>query len=277
MMIRIFRNATWARVLLAATIVAATASSWTPAKVDGAETVDAAGTRRPGFFLLQTTANGRLAPEGGPITTRIWGSDGSLPPPLLWQPDESRGDAELKTLRMEFSGRTVYGFGGLSVSCAPQWTRVYGFDVPLRVVSITRDRGTFSEVGTGSQIGLNVYGPTFYAVDPIRIVFALPSRPPIGTNYQVAGRSGPCPALVLADFQVTSVLSTRPPPSGLSCPARRIPLGLTREALTWCRGYPWEIADAATLRRESTWHYGVGLGAYSVTFSHDKVLSVDPP
>jgi hypothetical protein len=239
------------RMLVAAVIVGVSASLWLPSMVDGV--------------------------DGGPIAVQTWGTDGSVPSSLPWRPDESRDDAALRNLRTQLLGRTVYGFGTLSISCAPQWTRVYRYDVPLRVVSVTRDKGTVSQMGTGDQIGLTMYGPTFYAADPIRIVFALPSQPPLGTNYHVPGHAGPCPALVLADFQVTSALSTKPPPRGLSCPAHRIPLGMTRDALVWCRGYPWEIADAETLRRESTWHYGIGQGNFSVTFSHENVIAVDPP
>jgi hypothetical protein len=265
------------RILLAVTTVAASAASWSESAAQGTGSVNiVTGAKRPGFYFLKKGPDGTLRADGSPAAVQVWGNDGSLPPPLLWQPDESRGDAELAKLRTRLAGRLVYGYGGLSISCAPQWTRSYGNAVPLRVVSVMRDKGTFSEIGTGTQIGLNVYGPSFFAADPIRIVFATPRVAPTGTNYGVSGRSGPCPALVLADFQIASTLSVTPPPSELSCPTRRIPLGITREELIWCRGYPWEIADAETLRREPTWHYGVGLSSFVVTFSHDKIVAVDP-
>lgn len=229
---------------------------------------------RPGLYALKRSESGALVATGSPIAFQSWGPPGGLPPPLLWQPDESQGDVALLRIRRRLLGRRVYGFGGIAISCAPTWTRLYRASTPIEVVSVLRDLGTFALLGVGSQLGSNVYGPSFYARDPIRIVFRLPRERPAGTNYGVGGDVGPCPALVLADFQVDLALSQRPPPRGVPGPQAPIRIGTSREALVWSRGYPWEIADRATLLAENTWYYGVGLGGYTVRFKAHRVESL---
>lgn len=118
-----------------------------------------------------------------------------------------------------------------------------------------------------------MYGPSFYAKDPIRIVFETPKMPPIGTNYGVTGRPGSCPALVLADFQIDLAISTSTPPNGIT-ESNPIRVGMSRAALIWTWGFPWEIADRKSLLKENVWHYGIGLAAYTVYFKNGEVARI---
>jgi hypothetical protein len=224
----------------------------------------AGGTQRaPGLYV-----------DGTRVAFGSVGVGAGLPPPLLWQPDESNGDAVLQRVRERYVGKTVYGYGGLTMSCAPQWSRTYSATAPLRIVSIDRERGSTATLGAGTQLGINVLGPSFTAVDPLRIVFAPPAAKPVGENFHVTGRPGTCPALVLADFQVDLAITLTRPPPGVRTPEASLRVGMTRDDVIWSRGYPWEIADRGTLRREATWYYGSGIGAYAVAFRGDRVVSL---
>lgn len=232
-----------------------------------------ASTDRPGLYILQPDGTS-MAPKGQPIPFQSWGQPGGLPPPLLWIPDEAHGDHVLRELRERFVGKTVHGYGGVAMSCPPQWTHLYGPSAPLRVASVLRDTGLIESVGTGTQLGIGAYGPAFYAKDPIRIVFDDSKVPYSGINYHIGGHPGRCPALVLADFQVDLAITTRRAPTGVTSTSEPLHIGMSRTSVVWSRGYPWEIADRQTLLKENVWHYGVGLSAYTVSFERGRVVRI---
>jgi hypothetical protein len=185
-------------------------------------------------------------------------------------------DANLLRAQQELVGHNVYAYGQLGLSCAPRWTRVYGPRVPLHIVAIEREqRG--ATLGTGAQYGLAAYGPSFDVARPLRIVFALPKRPPTGTNFVVGGIPGPCPAIDLADFQVPLAFSLSPPPLRALDGGLRV--GMTRTDLIWHVGYPWELGDRKKLLGEDVWIYGFGPTRYDVKFHRDRVVSLEghPP
>ncbi len=224
--------------------------------------VAASAPAKPGLYL-----NGQLVPFGSV------GVGVGLPPPLVWRPDESDGDAELQRLRKRYDGKIVHGFGGVTISCAG-WRRTYSSATPLRVVRVERERGTIANIGTGNQLGVDMYGASFSAVDPLRFVFAPTSAKPVAQYGGENGDKGDCPALVLADFQVDVSLSLSTPPPDAPYDAAIYP-GMTREDVIWSHGYPWEVADKATLLGEDTWNYGVNRGFYAVHFMGGRVISVD--
>jgi hypothetical protein len=124
------------------------------------------------------------------------------------------------------------------------------------------------------SIGNYNYGPAFYAKDPIRFVFALPSVAASGENFHVVGTAGACPALIMADFQVDLALSETPPPVTIWPSSRQPRVGDSRDDIIWNRGFPWEIQDRANLLKQNRWQYGVGIGGYSITFKNDHVSSI---
>jgi hypothetical protein len=177
----------------------------------------------------------------------------------------------LAHLRHDLVGHDVYAYGQIGISCPPDWTRVYGQTVPLRIVAVEQERtGVF--LGTGAQFGLDAYGASFYEPHPIRFVFAIPRKAPLGTNYRVNGVTGRCPALDLAAFQIPLAFSRNPPPPGALRGNLRI--GMTRGDVIWHVGYPWELGDRRKLLAENLWAYGTGLGSYTITFRNERVASI---
>jgi hypothetical protein len=178
-------------------------------------------------------------------------------------------DAVIERLRHRFVGHDVYGYGGIAISCPPQWTRFYGPAIPIRVTDVQREHA-YTTLATGG--GNRVYGPGFDDSHAVRFVFALPHAASNGMNYQVPGIAGPCPALDLSEFQIPISLSIDPPPAGALRGGLRV--GMTRPDVIWQFGYPWELGDKQRLIAERVWHYGVGLALYDIVFSADRVTEI---
>jgi hypothetical protein len=149
----------------------------------------------------------------------------------------------------------------------------------VRVRSIGRERGTVTWLATGSAATAPAwFDLSFLAYEPLRIVVDVPSHHlPSGENFAVRGEPGPCPEFELADFQFETTLSLAPPPFRISATPPPLRLGLTRTEILWTRGYPNEFGTKAELLREPIWHYGAAMGAYTVTFRHDRVASFHVP
>lgn len=115
------------------------------------------------------------------------------------------------------------------------------------------------------------WAPSIYAFDPIQISFSLPHEKPIGEPYRIVGSSCSKPRLSLADFQVDVTVSMRPPPA--QSIVRSLRIGMTREAVIWSRGYPWEIGERSTLLHLAKWTYGVGVSVLTVSFSREDFVT----
>jgi len=204
----------------------------------------------------------------------IGGPDGSA----IWWASKTHGDASLLRLRHTYEGHKVYGYGGIAVSCAPDWTRFYPTTTPLRIRSIRREHAALW-LGTGFASYPYVGGLGFIAWNPLRVVFAPTDATPSGTNYKIGGTAGACPAMLLADWQVDIVLSTSAPPSSTPTGASpEVKVGMSRDQVAWMRGYPNQLGDRAALRKASTWRFGtMPTNTTTITFHGDRVTSMTPP
>ena len=86
-----------------------------------------------------------------------------------------------------------------------------------------------------------------------------------------------CPAFELADWQIDTTLSLRPPPSGIATPQTPLRIGMSRDDLVWARGYPNEVGTRAVLRAESIWHYGAAMSQFTVTLVEGRIASFTTP
>jgi hypothetical protein len=123
------------------------------------------------------------------------------PDPKVYWPDEAGDDAALRTARSAIENHTVYGYGGIVLSCGGASFRTYLADVGVHVRSVERRRGTVQRLWTGS---LTSWGDdsaySFLAVDPLAIRAEYPSAKwsAIGGTDKPAG-DAPCPGFTLAD------------------------------------------------------------------------------
>jgi hypothetical protein len=131
-------------------------------------------------------------------------------------------------------------------------------------------------LGTGHASYPYVGGLGFIAWNPVRVVFAPTDAVPSGTNYRVGGIAGDCPAMLVADWQADVVMSTAPPPASIPTGASpELKVGMSRDEVVWIRGYPNEMGDRATLRKEAAWTYGtMPMNSSTITFNGDRVASV---
>jgi hypothetical protein len=220
-----------------------------------------------------TTAAGAFVP----IADRSgWGA--TYPARVSW-PDESGNDRVLEALRKKYVGHSVFGYGGIALSCRPQSTTFYSATTPVVMRSIVRERGTVTWLATGSAASAPYFlGLGFIAYDPLAIHVEEPdSALALGTSGGVGGSTKGCPAFELADWQIDTTLSLRAPPVGIATAQTPLRAGMSRDELVWARGYPNEVGTRATLRAESTWHYGASMARYTVTFRNDRVVSFTTP
>ena len=199
----------------------------------------------------------------------------------VWRAADAADDRGLSALRRELVGRDVYGYGGIAISCRPDWTKFYENTTPVRVVAIERERGRREWLGTGNAATAPyAYDPGFIAVDPISILVVTPSGvryPATGQNTGVGGSQKRCPAIELADWQVPVALSLHPPPHPFALATTPLRAGMTRDDVVWKLGYPNEIGTRERLRREPVWEYGAGKSRYEIRFRGDRVSSFTDP
>jgi len=237
----------------------------------------------PGIYDVwpDAAAGFATARDGTPIPLADRsGFSAAYPEQISW-PDESGNDRVLEALRKKLVGRSVYGYGGIAISCRPQSTTFYAASTPVRIRSIERERGKVMWLGTGSAASAPlVIGLGFIAYDPVSINVDQPDPtryPPLGSNGGVGGATKMCPAFELADWQIDTTLSLRPPPSGIATPQTPLRIGMSRDDLVWARGYPNEVGTRAVLRAESIWHYGAAMSQFTVTLVEGRIASFTTP
>jgi len=235
----------------------------------------------PGMYDVQLHVADDFG-KTGDGRTLVWWQPSASWPVHMWWPDERRGDPNLAALRRRFVGKDVYGYGGVVISCWPQWFKVYSSTTPIRVKAVVRDQGRLEELWTGTMLHWGDEAALhFMANDPVRFVVDSPKVKDVGEGGSgVAAISAPCPAIVLADWQVDLTISTAPPPTlpGDLFASQRIWIGMSRDEVAWRRGYPNEFSEKRALDRETTWRYKDALrDSYSVTFRGDKVASYTSP
>ncbi len=242
-------------------------------------------SQSPGMYRVELEAAPGFArsPDGTDLEYGDWSrSDASLSFNLWWPPEDN-GDPDFALVRKELTGKNVYGYGGIDIGC-PHWHNMYAAAVPIKVSQVLRERGEVAELWTGSTIHWgNDAALHFFAIDPLRVVVERPSAKAIalGGSNQPTTDILPCPAIMLADFQVNAILSMERPPVKKAAAlndAYSLKVGMTRAAVAWLRGYPNEFGDRADLDREPTWQYFDGPGdGYSVTFRDNRVVSFTNP
>jgi hypothetical protein len=203
------------------------------------------------------------------------------PDPKVYWPDEAGDDAALRTARSAIENHTVYGYGGIVLSCGGASFRTYLADVGVHVRSVERRRGTVQRLWTGS---LTSWGDdsaySFLAVDPLAIRAEYPSAKwsAIGGTDKPAG-DAPCPGFTLADpWQVDVTLTTLPPPPMPAGYEGNLAIGMSRSDVAWMRGYPQGYATRAALDALPVWEYRVALmDHYTVTFRNGRVASFTVP
>jgi hypothetical protein len=200
---------------------------------------------------------------------------------VLDVPDERSHDAVLSALRARLIGRVVHAYGGLAVGCPPASLRTYPATAGARVHAIARDRDAFARVWTGAMTGWGSdMARSFFALDPVRVVVEEPDTAPFSTGGTNLPASGPCPAIVLADRQVSVTLTTHQPPALTGDPYkdRALRVGMTRNDVLWRFGFPTEFGDRDTLLTKPVWTYdNFPPDAFTVTFRRDRVVSFTTP
>jgi hypothetical protein len=233
---------------------------------------------KPGLYEVEIHASPGFARSGeGSEVDLATPYPGEGPWAIIWWPDTGGGDPELAQVRRRFVGHDVYAYGGSAIGC-PTWFRRYGASTPLHVRAIARDRGRVEQLATGPTFfwGLDAAQIPFIAVEPLRLVVGLPAAHPndVDTLDATDGIQEPCPAMLIADWQVDLLLDTRRPPPGAD-DLGVVRLGMSRDEVIWRNGYPSTLGDRSELRRQAVWGYdfgGPGV-AYTVTFRHDHVTS----
>lgn len=148
----------------------------------------------PGMYDVQLHAAkdfGRTE-DGGALEL---GNQEVLKTILIWWPDESNNDAAIASLRSRFVGKSVFGYGGISIECAPARFKAYYATTPVRVRAVERDRERVAELWTGATTHWgNDAAPHFFANDPVRFIVDLPS---VGAASEggssIEGGMRPCP------------------------------------------------------------------------------------
>lgn len=198
----------------------------------------------------------------------------------VYWPDEAGSDSGLRAARARIANRTVYGFGGIALSCGARSSRGYTPNVGVTIRSVERRRGTVQRLWTGALARRgddSVY--SFLAVDPLAVRAAYPATAIYGSSSAPDEPVGdaPCPGFFLADpWHVDVSLTSKPPP--------RLPrsvgiaAGMSRDEVVWLAGYPSVYGTVASFRAQDHWDYDAAPPfQWSVTFAHDRVIKLDPP
>jgi hypothetical protein len=206
----------------------------------------------------------------------------SSPRSDVYWPDEMGADDGLRAARDEFENRTVYGYGGLVISCHDYTDNTYLADVGVPIRSIERRRGVVERMWTGSMTSRgDDRAYSFLAVDPLMLHAEYPPE-----KWFATGGSGqpdygaPCPGLTLADPWHIDVTLTTTKPSRLPAGYDRfkIAVGMTRGDVARRRGFPQGYFTRAQLAARSVWEYDDSLmDQYGVTFRNGRVASFSVP
>lgn len=237
----------------------------------------AARPARPGMYdvALVTTAGFVRADDGSAIAV-----EGAPHADIYW-PDETGDDAGLRTAREAIDGRTVYGLGGLVLSCGSASFKTYQADVGIAVTGVQRRRHV-ERLWTGSMTSWgNDAAYSFFAVDPLAVTATYPAAQTFasGGSSQPAG-DAPCPGFYLADpwhLEVT-LTTVKPPPLQQGFDQFKIARGMTRDEVARRRGYPQGYFTRAALDHQSVWAYFDGpADEYTITFREGRVAAFTVP
>jgi hypothetical protein len=236
----------------------------------------------PGMYdVTLNAADGfaRTQSDGTPLRFGDWSRAASRWHVLVYWPDEGAGDAALRRLRERLVGATIYGYGGITIECQPNFTSSYDADDGVHVRNVMRETGTAQQLWMGK--GGNDGAPNFFAVNPLRIVVDVPDARPRATGGTAGASNDRCPKISLADWQVDLTLSTIPPPASLLDRLngeRKVAGGMSRRDVAWQLGYPPEFASLDDINHETAWTYDYGgYDNSSVEFRSGLVTSYDPP
>jgi hypothetical protein len=229
---------------------------------------DVAMVPDPGFARYDDGTAVRV--EGGPHANIYW-------------PDDSGADAGLRTARAAIDRRTVYGYGGIVLSCGVASFKAYLANVGVAVQGVERRRGTVQRLWTGTMTSWgNDAAYSFYAIDPLEVKASYPASPSFGSggSSQPAAGDAPCPGFYLADPWHLDVTLTpaKPPPLPAGYDQFKIRVGMTRADVAWRRGYPQGYVTRAALNVRTVWGYFDSPGdSYTVTFRDGRVASFTVP
>lgn len=228
-----------------------------------------------GLYDVELTADPGFAwTASGPLAIGDWSTSQTVWRWVFWWPPAT-AEAGLTDLRHRIVGKDTYWFGGIALGCA-SWSKGYGPTVPVRVRAVEREVGQVVQLGTGSTMRWGS-GPSFFAYDPLRIVLENPSAPWLfsgggGWGGAAADNNAECPAVVLADWQVGSMLTTSAPPPGIKGP---VTIGMSRGETAWVAGYPTGFDTLTAMQRAGQWYYEGGPRfSQSFDFTDDRVVSI---
>jgi hypothetical protein len=200
----------------------------------------------------------------------------------VYWPDEDGADVGLSSVRARLVNRTVYGLGGIVLSCGAASFKTYLASVGVTVRSVERRHGVLQRLWTGSMVNWgNDAAYSFLSVDPLELRAEYPKAAPFGTggSTEPAG-DAPCPGLTLADpwhVDVT-ITSTPPPPLPSGYDQFKIAIGMSRADVARRRGYPQGYFTRAALDAQPEWAYEDALvDAYTITFRNGRVASFTVP
>ncbi len=228
---------------------------------------DVALVTAPGFVRADDGSSVRL--EGPPHANVYW-------------PDEGGDDAGLRAARGAIDGRTVYGYGGIVLSCGDASFKSYLADVGVAVNEVERRRGKVQRLWTGAMTSWgNDAAYSFFAVDPLAVRASYPSAPTFGTGgSSLPAGDAPCPGFFVADpwhLEVT-LTTAKPPPLPAGYDQFKIAVGMTRADVARRRGYPQGYYTARALNVMPVWSYYDGPGdAYTVRFREGRVAAFTVP
>jgi hypothetical protein len=200
----------------------------------------------------------------------------------VYWPDDAGADLGLGTARAALENRTVYGYGGIELSCGAASSKSYLANVGVAVQNVERRRGAVQQLWTGTLTSWgNDAAYSFLAVDPIAVKAAYPAAASSGSgSSSVPAGDAPCPGFFLADpWHVDVTLTTAKPPSLAAGSGQyKIAVGMTRADVAWRRGYPQGYFTRAAINTRAVWAYDDGPGdTYTVTFREGRVATFTVP
>ncbi len=238
---------------------------------------------RPGFYRVALQAEPGFAStrSGSVLPYGDWSRADATLHFNMWWPHDTYGDSSLARMRRRWVGKNMYGFGGIALGCQPKWLNIYNAATPVRVRAVVRDRGQVEELWTGTTVHWgNDAARRFFAMSPLRFIVERPIAKPLGFGGSTQRTSERCPAVVLADWQVSEMFSSVPPPKSISVQNIGTPLriGMSRADVVWLNGFPNEFGDRVALLSQRVWAYDDGPGdAYHVTFRNGRVAAFTKP
>ena len=233
---------------------------------------------RPGMYDVAVVADPGFARYNGGAVLPVEGS----PHANVYWPDDAGADAGLRAARAAIENRTVYGYGGIELSCGAASSKTYLANVGVAVQNVERRPGAVQQLWTGALPSWgNDAAYSFFAVDPLAVKASYPSAASFGSgSSSVPGGDAPCPGFFLADpWQVDVTLTTaKPPPLPAGYDQYKIAFGMSRADVVWRRGYPQGYANRAAIDTRTVWAYDDGPGdAYTVTFRNGRVVAFTVP